>query len=81
VLYLTGAAVAFALGIAGWLLPVIAGIPFYVVGLVLLAKASNGTVKWINWAEAKLPPRRRRQLRAAMRKAPIRWVRELVGAD
>jgi len=66
------------LGIVGWLMPVVTGIPFYIVGLVLLAKASGRTVKWINWADARLAPSRRRQLRAAIRKIPIRWLREPV---
>jgi uncharacterized membrane protein YbaN (DUF454 family) len=81
VLYFTGAAVAFGLGIVGWLVPIVTGIPFYILGLVLLAKASGRTVKWINRVEAKLPPRRRRQLRAAIKKIPIRWLRESVQAD
>jgi uncharacterized membrane protein YbaN (DUF454 family) len=81
VLYLIGAVLAFALGIVGWLVPVITGIPFYVAGLVLLAKASNRTVNWMNWAEAKLPIRRRRQLRALIKKIPIRWIQELVRTD
>jgi hypothetical protein len=81
ILYFTGAAVAFGLGIVGWLVPVVTGIPFYILGLVLLAKASGRTVKWINWAEAKLPPGRRRQLRDAVKKIPIRWLRESVQAD
>jgi hypothetical protein len=59
-------------------MPVVTGIPFYIAGLVLLARASGRTVKWINWAEARLAPRRRRQLRAAIKKIPIRWLREAV---
>jgi len=80
VCYFAGAGVAFGLGIVGWLMPVVTGIPFYIVGLVLLAQASGRTVKWINWTEARLAPRRRRQLRAAIRKIPIRWLRESVQA-
>jgi hypothetical protein len=81
VLYFIGAALAFALGIVGWLLPVVTGIPFYILGLLLLAKASDRTVKWINRAEAKLPPRRRRQLRALLKKIPSRWLQESLRAD
>ena len=33
----TGAIVFFVLGVVGWLLPVITGVPFYVVAILLLA--------------------------------------------
>jgi hypothetical protein len=80
-LYFCGAAVAFGLGIVGWLVPVVTGIPFYIAGFVLLAAVSGRTVKWINRAEARLPLRRRRQLRAAIQSIPIRWLRESVRTD
>ena len=77
-LYLAGAALAFAAGILGWLVPVVTGIPFYVVGAVLLAMASPRAVDAINALERRLPERWRRSLRRAVRKVPSRRLRRSV---
>jgi uncharacterized membrane protein YbaN (DUF454 family) len=65
-LYLAGAGVCFLLGIAGWLVPVVTGIPFYVAALALLGMASDRTRRWVNAAERRLPERWRRGLRRAL---------------
>ena len=72
-LYAAGAVVAFALGVVGWLVPVVTGVPFYVVGLALLAGASDRMRQAINRAERRLPHRWRTSLRRALRKLPRRW--------
>jgi uncharacterized membrane protein YbaN (DUF454 family) len=72
-----GALVCFVLGIVGWLLPVVTGIPFYVLGLVLLSMASSGISDWINRAESRLSPRYRKLIRDALARIPIRRVREM----
>lgn len=54
-LCLVGAAVFAALGVVGWLIPVVTGIPFYVVAIVLLAVASDRARRWVNALERKLP--------------------------
>lgn len=78
VLLVGGAIVCLVLGILGWLVPVVTGIPFYVLGLILLGMASSGVRNWINRAEARLPPRWRKLLRNGIAKIPIRSVRENV---
>lgn len=65
VLALAGAIACFALGMVGWLIPVITGLPFYAVGLVLLAVASDRVGSWINRLERRLPRALRLRLRAA----------------
>jgi hypothetical protein len=54
-LCLVGALVFAVLGVVGWLIPVVTGIPFYVVAIVLLAVASDRARQWINSLERKLP--------------------------
>lgn len=51
------------LGVVGWLVPVITGVPFYVAGLLLLGKASPWFAHQINRLEAHLPVKLRRALR------------------
>ncbi len=76
-LCVAGAVVCFLLGIVGWLIPVITGIPFYVVGLALLGMASSRVIVWINRLERRLPDRFRRELRRALFKIPQRIRRHL----
>ncbi len=77
-LYVLGAGVFFLLGVLGWLVPVVTGIPFYIVGLVLLGMASDRVLDWINRLERKLPPAWRRGLRRGLRKIPSEGVRRHV---
>lgn len=72
---LLAALACFALGLVGWLVPVVTGVPFYVAGLVLLAKALPAAGRWINGQERRLPLRWRLLLRprwAAARRAENR---------
>ena len=62
-LYVLGALVCFALGVVGWLIPVVTGLPFHAAGLVLLGLASSRVARWINRLERRLPHRVRVQLR------------------
>jgi hypothetical protein len=70
VLCVIGAVILFALGIVGWLIPVVTGIPFYVLGLVLLGMSSQRVRTWINHAERRLPIHWRRRLRTTLRRLP-----------
>ena len=78
VLYLAGAGVFFVLGIVGWLVPVVTGIPFYAAALVLLAMSSDRARAWINRAERRLPDRLRRALRRALHRIPSERIRRHV---
>ena len=66
----------FALGLIGWVIPVVSGIPFYLAGIVVIAGASRRVRGWINGAERRLSTRNRRRLRAFLRKLPSRRLRE-----
>lgn len=52
----------FALGVVGWLVPVVTGIPFYILGLVTLGIASPGVARHINAWEQRRSPRVRYSL-------------------
>jgi hypothetical protein len=78
VLCIIGAVLLFILGIAGWLIPVITGIPFYIAGLVLLGMASDRARGWINRLERKLPHRWRWNLRRGLHKLPSEKIRGAV---
>ena len=78
ILLIGGAMALFVVGIFGWLIPVVTGIPFYIAGLILLGMASPAVLKWINKAEARLSPKWRRRLRDGLEKVPIKKVRESV---
>jgi hypothetical protein len=78
VIFLGAAVVFFALGVVGWLIPVITGIPFYAAGLVFLGLASDRTRRFINRMERKLSEKTRRRIRRVIAKVPGQWVRGLV---
>lgn len=67
IVMVAGVVVCFALGVVGWLVPVVTGVPFYVLGLVLLAKVSRRAGRRINAWERRLPPKLRRWLRPGWR--------------
>lgn len=71
-LYVLGAVVCFALGIVGWLVPLVTGLPFYVIGIVLLGLASNRVRRLINRLERRLTPSWRSRIRRALRRVPGR---------
>lgn len=62
-LYLVLGLLCLALGILGWLLPIVTGIPFYLLGLWLLGLSSGRARRWINRGERRLPYRVRLLLR------------------
>lgn len=65
---LVGGIVFVVLGVVGWLIPVVTGIPFYIVGFVLLGLASPRAARWINRLDRRLPHRARVALRKAKRR-------------
>ncbi len=54
------------LGVIGWLVPVVTGVPFYVAGVVLLGLASVRAARAVNRLERRLPLRARLVLRRAL---------------
>jgi hypothetical protein len=78
VLCFAGAIIFFVLGIVGWLIPVLTGIPFYVAGLALLALASDGARRFINRLERRLPRHLRWAVRHGLAHIPSKWFRRLV---
>jgi hypothetical protein len=55
-------------GLIGWLLPVVPGTPFMVIGLMLAGRASHGVAQQVNRLEAGLPYRCRLLLRLSLRR-------------
>ena len=62
-LCVAGALLCFGLGIIGWLIPVVTGLPFYAIGLLLLGMSSGRVAGWINRLDRRLPLRIRVGLR------------------
>lgn len=58
-----------ALGIVFWLLPVVTGLPFYLLALLTAGIASRRVAGWINRQERRLPRRWRLLLRPKLRRA------------
>ena len=56
------------LGIIGWLVPVVTGIPFYILALVCAGMASQRVAGWINRHERRLPAKWRLLLRPKLRR-------------
>lgn len=54
-LCVAGAMVCFVLGVIGWLIPLVTGLPFYALGLILLGMASSRAARWINRMDRRLP--------------------------
>lgn len=76
VVFAVGAGICMVLGVVGWLVPVVTGIPFYVAGAVLLGMSSPSVGRRINAWEAKLRPRVRLLLRPKLRKQVLAELRE-----
>lgn len=68
ILWGLGAVGCFVLGVVGWLVPIVTGIPFYLLGLVLLSKAVPSFGRWINRKERTWKLKWRLLLRPALRK-------------
>jgi len=56
----------FALGVVGWLIPVLTGIPFYLAGVVTLGMSSRRIARAVNRGERRLPEPWRRGLRRVL---------------
>jgi uncharacterized membrane protein YbaN (DUF454 family) len=65
-IFIFGAVVCFALGVVGWLIPVVTGLPFYVLGLILLGLVSDRMRRLVNSMERRLPEAVRRRVREAI---------------
>ena len=66
---LAAALVLFGLGIVGWLVPIVTGIPFYILAAVCAGMASPRVARWINRHERRLPRRWRLLLRPRLRRS------------
>jgi hypothetical protein len=78
IIFLGAAVVCLALGVVGWLIPVMTGIPFYAAGLIFAGLASDRTRRFINRMEHRLSEDTRRRMRRVIAKVPGQWVRGLV---
>jgi len=67
VLCILGAVICLALGVVGWLIPLVTGVPFYAVALLLLGLVSDRARRSINQLDRKLPDAARRALRKGLR--------------
>ena len=65
---LVATAVLFVLAIIFWLIPVLTGIPFWILGFVTLGMASRRAARWINARERRLPHKLRLLLRPRLRR-------------
>jgi hypothetical protein len=72
------ASIWFALGVVGWLVPVMTGIPFYIAGTVALALVSRRVRRLINRWDRGRTPRTRLRLRRALRKVPGRGLQQIL---
>jgi hypothetical protein len=75
-IYFGAGIILIILGVVGWVIPIVTGIPFYVGGLVCLSLASTRVREWINRAERWLSYENRRRLRMLIRKIPSKTIRE-----
>jgi hypothetical protein len=67
---LVAALCLFALGIVFWLIPVVTGVPFYVLAAITAGMASKRAARWINRLDARLPHRLRLLLRSRRHRGP-----------
>ncbi len=63
------AVLCFVLGVVFWLVPVMTGIPFWILGFIVLGMASRSAACWVNRQERRLPRRARLLLRPRLRRA------------
>jgi hypothetical protein len=78
VVYLLGAVLCLLLGVVGWLVPIVTGLPFMVAGIILLSMGSPAVLRWINRIERKLPLQWRHALRAALARIPSEKLRRRI---
>jgi len=63
------------LGVVGWLVPVVTGLPFYAVGIVLLGISSRRVRGWINRMERRMSEGKRVKLRRLLARIPWKRLR------
>jgi hypothetical protein len=63
------ATVLLGLGAAGWILPVVAGWPFFVLAIFVLASVSGRVRSWVDRHEQRLPHAHRLRLRRLLARA------------
>ena len=69
IVLLVVAVLCFVLGVVFWLVPVMTGIPFWILGFIVLGMASRSAARWVNRQERRLPRRARLLLRPRLRRA------------
>jgi uncharacterized membrane protein YbaN (DUF454 family) len=77
-LCLLGSLVFFALGVVGWLIPILTGLPFYAVALLLLALSSDRVGDWVNRMERRLPYWTRVAIRRVLSRVTTPWLRRVL---
>jgi uncharacterized membrane protein YbaN (DUF454 family) len=80
VLCFLGGVLFLVLGVVGWLIPVVTGLPFYAVALVLFAMASDRARFWVNALERRLPHGARLSIRSWLARRGPR-VRRMIGME
>jgi uncharacterized membrane protein YbaN (DUF454 family) len=78
VLFIAGAIVCFALGVIGWLIPIMSGLPFYALGLILLGLVSDRMRRLVNSLERRLPESVRRRARGMIARRAGHRLRHIV---
>ncbi len=63
-----GGTLCMVLGLVGWLVPVVTGLPFYLAGMLLLSMSHPPLGVWINRKERTISPRVRLLFRPRLRK-------------
>ena len=77
-LFIVGALVCFALGVVGWLIPIMSGLPFYALGLILLGLVSDRMRRLVNSLERRLPESARRRARGIIARRAGSRLRHIV---
>lgn len=60
-----------ALGVVLWLIPFVTGIPFWLIGVIFLARTSDRVRRAVNWCDVRLPHSARKGLRWARAKLGV----------
>jgi hypothetical protein len=72
------ASIWFALGVVGWLVPFVTGIPFYIAGVVALALISRRVRRWINRWDRNRSLKTRLRIRRALHKVRFASVKKIL---
>jgi uncharacterized membrane protein YbaN (DUF454 family) len=80
VLYVVLAIALIVVGTIGWIVPVVAGFPFWIAAAILLAMTSERVRNWINEKERRMPHERRVKLRHMLQKLPSKRLKRVAQA-